>query len=111
MTILYLFLIIHFFIRFNTLRNPSLRVKIQTFDFHRLSYTDRSGISIRIQRTYFHQDRRRYGGYMVDLEENKGFLLETRFFCIFLVVIDVGDEDKEDLDGTRVFKKARTWLE
>ena len=36
---------------------------------------------------------------MVDLEENKGFWLETRFFCIFLVVFDVGDEDKEDWEG------------
>ena len=49
---------------------------------------------------------------MLDLEEDKGFLARNKVFLyFFLVVFDVGDEDKGDWDGTRVFKKARPWLE
>ena len=42
----------------------------------------------------------------------QGVFARTRvFFVFFLVVFDVGDEDKEDWEGTRGYQKARPWLE
>jgi hypothetical protein len=47
---------------------------------------------------------KRYG----QITGNQGIWPETRFFFVyFLVVIDVGEEDKEEMMGTKRFERAR----